>query len=57
MNWHTVGSPKINDVREWFESLSFNEKCEISVKYFGHRNSNNITDKELKNCFKTETEK
>ena len=46
---------KINDVREWFKNLSFNEKCNLCIKYFGHRNFNIITDGKLKDCFTVET--
>lgn len=55
MNQHTVKFSKIDDVREWFAKLSFNEKCELCKKYFGHKNFNLISDKELKDCFKKET--
>lgn len=48
---------KILEVREWFKSLSFNEKCGLSKKYYDNKNYNILTDKMLKDCYIKETKK
>ena len=42
---------KISEVREWIETLSFNQMCDICKTEFGHRNFNVMTDNDWKVCF------